>query len=63
MICLLTITDISLPAHWIINYTVTHSVMRDGNYTATQGVVHDGLRDHTKERPPKCDPNELSYVR
>ena len=41
----------------------THSVVRGKNYTATQGVARDGLRDHTKDRPPKCDPDGLSCVR
>ena len=62
-ICLLTAVDVSSSASWIINYTVTRSVVRDGNYIATQGVVRDGLRDHTKEMPPKCDLDGLSCVR
>ena len=62
-ICLPTTVDISLGASWIINYTATHNVVRDGTYTATQRVVRDGLRDYMKEMSPKCDPDGLSYVR
>ena len=56
-ICMLTAVYVSLGAPQMINYTVTHSVVHDKNYTVTQGVVRDGIRDHTKEGPPTCDPD------
>ena len=62
-ICMLMVVYISLGAPRMINYTATHSVVCDRNYTTTQGVVRDKIHDHTKEEPPKCDPDGPSWNR
>ena len=55
--------DISLSAPWVTIYTATRSVVCDGNYTTTREVVRDGIRDHTKVWPPKCDLDGSSLIR